>query len=108
MPRIGFGTAGLGDITHEVVTNALSIGYRHFDSAQAQEWYREDLVGLALHEWKETYPEDKDSLYIVTKIHPRDFDHERGREAVLQSLRALGKIDLLLIHSPRCWEGMCS
>ncbi|CAN0545349.1 unnamed protein product, partial [Laminaria digitata] len=34
VPRIGFGTAGLGDATEESVTLALEAGYRHIDTAQ--------------------------------------------------------------------------
>ena len=48
MPRVGFGTAGLGEGTAAAVRSALSAGYRLLDSAQAREWYREDLVGEAL------------------------------------------------------------
>ena len=50
MPAIGFGTAGLGLETKESVKKALEVGYRMIDTAQAPEWYREDLVGLALEE----------------------------------------------------------
>ncbi|CAM9785058.1 unnamed protein product [Pylaiella littoralis] len=48
VPRIGFGTAGLGHATEEAVSLALTAGYRHVDTAQAQEWYREDAVGRAV------------------------------------------------------------
>ena len=34
MPRVGFGTAGLGDQTARAVTWALEAGYRLIDSAQ--------------------------------------------------------------------------
>lgn len=34
MPRIGFGTAGLGESTAETVATALRTGYRLIDSAQ--------------------------------------------------------------------------
>ncbi|CAN0018619.1 unnamed protein product [Scytosiphon promiscuus] len=48
VPRIGFGTAGLGQATEGAVSQALAVGYRHIDTAQAQEWYREEAVGLAV------------------------------------------------------------
>ena len=44
MPLVGFGTAGLGEATERAVLWALETGYRSIDSAQAREWYREDLV----------------------------------------------------------------
>jgi hypothetical protein len=45
MPVVGFGTAGLGSATRAAVTEALQLGYRHIDSAQGQQWYREDDTG---------------------------------------------------------------
>ena len=48
MPLVGFGTAGLGEATERAVLWALETGYRSIDSAQAREWYREDLVGNAV------------------------------------------------------------
>lgn len=48
MPTVGYGCAGLGDAASQTVRWALEAGYRHLDSAQAREWYREDLVGAAL------------------------------------------------------------
>ena len=37
VPRIGFGTAGLGDATEESAKLALAAGYRHIDTAQVRE-----------------------------------------------------------------------
>lgn len=39
MPRMGLGTAGLGDGTAKAVGLALEAGFRHIDTAQAYEWY---------------------------------------------------------------------
>lgn len=41
MPRVGFGTAGLGVLTKNATLQAIRIGYRHIDSAQSRLWYRE-------------------------------------------------------------------
>lgn len=39
MPRLGFGTAGLGCAkSYKAVRDALEAGYRHIDTAQAAEW----------------------------------------------------------------------
>lgn len=46
MPRVGFGTAGLGRDTKKAVLMALGAGYRHIDSAQSRLWYREVSCGL--------------------------------------------------------------
>jgi diketogulonate reductase-like aldo/keto reductase len=68
MPAVGFGTAGLGSGTKAAVGSAHEAGYRHFDTAQAREWYREDLVGQAL---REPLSQDRESLFITSKLHPR-------------------------------------
>jgi diketogulonate reductase-like aldo/keto reductase len=46
MPTVGLGTAGLGDETEDAVRAALQLGFRSIDTAQAPEWYRENLVGV--------------------------------------------------------------
>lgn len=68
MPAVGFGTAGLGAGTRDAVAAAFGVGYRHFDSAQAREWYREDLLGQAL---AEPLAQQRESLFITSKMHPR-------------------------------------
>lgn len=36
---VGFGTAGLGGNTYQSVQTALSVGFRKFDTAEADWWY---------------------------------------------------------------------
>lgn len=84
---------------------ALQSGYRLIDSAQAREWYREDLVGLAIA--GSGVP--RSNLFLTSKLHPRHL----GREATLrqfdQSLRDLNTdyLDLFLLHYPMCWGTLC-
>lgn len=105
VPRIGFGTAGLGNSTHKVVLQALDAGYRRFDTAEAKEWYRQDLLGSALR--ASTIP--RRDLYITTKIHPRDFGASNTIEKVQQCFDELQTeyIDVLLLHYPECWGDIC-
>lgn len=105
MPRIGFGTAALGDQTADIVLNALSAGFRKLDTAQAPEWYREDLVGLALS----MSGIHRRELFITTKVHPRDFGVQATIDAVKQSLRNLrtSYIDVVMLHYPHCWGNLC-
>lgn len=39
MPSVGFGTAGLGDYTRDVVVAAIRAGYRGVDSAEVRRRY---------------------------------------------------------------------
>ena len=105
MPRVGFGTAGLGERTGEAVRAALAAGYRLLDSAQAREWYREDLVGEALA--ATALP--REDVFVTTKIHPRHLGYEQTAARVAHSLRELhtDRVDLLLLHYPSCWGDLC-
>ncbi|CAM9544671.1 unnamed protein product [Ascophyllum nodosum] len=133
VPRIGFGTAGLGHATEESVSLALAAGYRQIDTAQAQEWYQEDAVGRALKratgvEQKTTpvegeggdavaaegrvwlpsgVPLSRGDVFVTTKIHPRDFSPERMGSMMESSVQNLEGVDLVLLHSPHCWPGAC-
>eukprot|EP01062_Namystynia_karyoxenos_P036341 TRINITY_DN26468_c0_g1_i1.p1 TRINITY_DN26468_c0_g1~~TRINITY_DN26468_c0_g1_i1.p1 ORF type:complete len:388 (+),score=108.04 TRINITY_DN26468_c0_g1_i1:76-1164(+) len=106
MPVIGFGTAALGDFAKQATIMAVEAGYTHFDSAQAREWYREDLVGEGLEESGALAR--RGELFITSKIHPRHLGYERTREAFGASLRDLKTdyLDLMLLHYPHCY-GMC-
>ena len=107
-PRIGFGTAAMGGKTKEIVCSALSVGIRLFDTAQAVEWYDEEGLGKALAScWNE---KDFDELIIVTKIHPRSFEHEKMKKAIERSqlliYRKQRALDVILLHAPYCyWYG---
>ena len=105
MPRVGFGTAGLGERTGEAVRSALAAGYRLLDSAQAREWYREDLVGEALA--ATALP--REDVFVTTKIHPRHLGYEQTAARVAHSLHELhtDRVDLLLLHYPSCWGDLC-
>lgn len=107
MPRIGFGTAGLGQKeTLRAVQQAIQVGYRKFDTAEAKEWYREDLVGKAIIE--SGLP--RQDFFITSKIMPRDY----GKQSVLDTLDHIldelktTYVDMLLLHYPSCWGTLCN
>jgi diketogulonate reductase-like aldo/keto reductase len=51
----------------------------------------------------------KADVWVTTKMHPRDHGATRSVAAVERSLAALqtDKIDLVLLHYPRCWAELC-
>jgi diketogulonate reductase-like aldo/keto reductase len=75
---------------------AVQAGYRHFDSAQAYD--NEQLLGDAIRR----HGLKRDELFITTKIHPRNYGHQRGAESFAVSLQNLQMeyVDLLLVHFP--------
>lgn len=105
MPRVGFGTAGLGEGTLKAVQHAIQAGYRKFDTAEAKEWYREDLVGKAILE--SGLP--RQDFFITSKIMPRNY----GTQSVLDTLDHILEelkttyVDMLLLHYPSCWGALC-
>jgi diketogulonate reductase-like aldo/keto reductase len=115
LPLLGIGTAGLRGNTRNVVIEALNYGVKLIDSAQASEWYNETGVGEAFAIL------DKENVYVdgdvivVTKIHPRsygfdDMDRKLRESKMLlhQGSRGGRPLDVVLLHTPNCWEGQCT
>ncbi len=96
VPVLGFGTWQLkGDAAREGVEDALSIGYRHLDTAQA--YGNEEFVGQALQ--NTSVP--RDEIFLVSKVNPDNFARDDTLSSTRESLRKLGThIDLMLMHWP--------
>lgn len=92
---IGLGTWELrGAGCRAAVANALELGYRHIDTAQA--YANEAEVGRAIAE--SAIP--RAQLFVTTKVWPDDLvDDPRVIDASLERLR-LAEVDLLLLHWP--------
>ena len=73
---------------------------RMIDSAQA---YNESAVGYAL----KSSGIDRSSVFIVSKVHPKNLGFDTTIESVHESLANFQTdyIDLMLIHSKDCDEG---
>src|SRR4051812_41938328 len=97
VPKLGFGTWEiLGSDCEEAVSDALEIGYRHIDTAQAYD--NEAEVGKAVA--ASAIP--RKELFITTKLWRDDFAADRMRPSVEGSLERLqiDCVDLLLLHWP--------
>ena len=97
IPALGLGTWTLkGDACAELVAHALSIGYRHVDTAAA--YGNEEAVGAGLR----AAGLARDEVFVTTKVWWKDLaatDLRRSAEASLARL-GLDRVDLLLIHWP--------
>src|SRR3954468_6644331 len=97
IPAIGLGTWELrGRACARLVEQALRLGYRHIDTAQAYDNEREVGEGLRASGVK------RDEVFITTKVwttHFKPHDLERSAKESLARLR-LTKVDLLLLHWP--------
>lgn len=97
MKEIGFGTWNLrGKDCISAVKNAISIGYRHIDTAQMYGNEREVGEGIKLSNVK------REELFITTKLCYPNVTYDMVIEGVKTSLKKLGTnyIDLVLIHEP--------
>jgi len=96
MPQLGLGTFQSSDAAQctQTILDALELGYRLIDTAQA--YGNEAFIGNALA--KTDVP--REELFVVTKVWFKN--HERCRESVMQSMKGLqvDYLDLVLIHWP--------
>ena len=112
IPMVGLGSAS--GVAYPHVQSAIELGYRFVDTAQSSSWgYREEEVGKAVLDAKRRYedlPNVGDRVFVQTKIHPQDLGYESTKKAIKLSLDILqvASLDSVLIHKPRCWEGICA
>lgn len=97
MPQLGYGVYQTPPAdTERCVLDAISIGYRSIDTAQA--YSNEEGVGNAIA--KCGLP--REDLFITTKVWITNAGYEKARASIDESLRKLQSdyVDLLLIHQP--------
>ena len=98
IPAIGFGTFQIPDdgSTYRAVKEALTLGYRHIDTAVA--YFNEDEVGRAIKD--SGIP--REQIWVTSKLWLQDYGYEAASRAIERSLTKLGLtyIDLYLIHQP--------
>lgn len=100
IPKIGLGTWFINDENAaQTVRNAISIGYRHIDTAQA--YKNERGVGEGIR----TCGVGREELFVTTKLAAEIKNYKEAVEAIDKSLKLMGLdyIDMMLIHSPKPW-----
>ncbi|KAB2680957.1 aldo/keto reductase [Brucella pseudintermedia] len=100
IPKLGLGTWRIPDADAErAVQEAIAIGYRHIDTAQAYE--NERGVGNGLR--ASAVP--RSEIFVTTKLAAECKTYGEARQLIDRSLQTLGldHIDLMLIHSPQPW-----
>ncbi|KZV40299.1 methylecgonone reductase [Dorcoceras hygrometricum] len=105
MPGLGFGTAAHPmpppDQLKTVLLEAISAGYRHFDTAAM--YGSEEAVGRAVATAIERgLVKDRSEIFITSKLFITDTHRDLVAPALEETLRKLGQdyIDLYLIHWP--------
>ena len=95
MPMLGYGVFQTPpDQTERCVAEALEVGYRLIDTAQA--YGKEEGVGAAVR--ASGLP--REDVFITSKIWVANMNYERATASIDESLRRLGTdyIDLMLLH----------
>jgi len=101
IPKLGLGTWLIADdAAAGLVRQAIEIGYRHIDTAQAYE--NERGVGEGLR----ASGVARDEIFLTTKLAAESKTLADARARIDGSLKALAveHIDLMLIHSPQPWS----
>ncbi|MHA8138600.1 aldo/keto reductase [Lactobacillaceae bacterium Scapto_B20] len=98
MPAEGFGVYRIDGFNEckQAVQDALSVGYRAFDTAQI--YNNEEAVGAAIEE----SDVDRKDIFITTKIWISNVGYESTKKSVIESMAKLKTdyIDLVLLHQP--------
>ena len=97
MPKLGYGVYQVDAAeTERCVTDAISVGYRSIDTAQA--YNNEEGVGEAVAKSGIA----RDEFFITTKVWISNAGFEKAKASIDESLKKLKTdyIDLLLIHQP--------
>lgn len=100
IPKIGLGTWMLSDKEAEsAVKEAISLGYRHIDTAEA--YGNEEGVGKGVRESGIS----REEIFVTSKVLAECKTYESAKEAIELSLKKLDLdyIDLMIIHSPQPW-----
>jgi diketogulonate reductase-like aldo/keto reductase len=101
IPKLGLGTWFIDDEkAAQAVRDAVEIGYRNIDTAQA--YGNERGVGEGVR----TAGVPREELFVSTKLAAEIKDYDRAVAAIDGSVKTLGLdyIDLMLIHSPQPWD----
>lgn len=100
IPKLALGTWFIDDDkAAEAVRNAITIGYRHIDTAQA--YANERGVGEGVR----TCGIPREEIFVTSKVAAEHKSYEAAASSIDQTLETMGLdyIDMIIIHSPQPW-----
>lgn len=101
IPKLGLGTWFIdNDAVVQAVKDAVEIGYRHIDTAQA--YQNEEGVGKGIKDCGVA----REELFVTTKLAAEIKSYDEAVKSIDESLKTMGLeyIDLMIIHSPKPWQ----
>ena len=100
IPKLGLGTWFISnkDVA-QAVKEAVKVGYRHIDTAQA---YRNEA---GVGEGVRSCGVKREELFVTTKLAAEAKSYKKAVSAIDKSLKVMGLdyIDMMIIHSPQPW-----
>lgn len=100
IPKLGLGIWLIDDNNvAEAVREAVKIGYRHIDTAQA--YGNERGVGEAVR----TCGISRDEIFVTSKVAAENKTYESTANSIDETLNKmkLDYVDMMVIHSPQPW-----
>ncbi len=100
IPKIGLGTWFINDSSApEAVRQAVSLGYRHIDTAEA--YMNEAGVGEGIR----TCGVPREEVFVNSKVVAEAKTYEEATRRIDESIAkmGIGYIDMMIIHSPQPW-----
>ena len=100
IPTLAYGTWLIDNaVAAECVKNAIEVGYRHIDTAQA--YRNEEGVGKGI----KLSGIKREELFVTTKVMAEIKSYKEAKKSIDESLKRLDLdyVDLLLIHCPQPW-----
>lgn len=100
IPKLGLGTWFISDDDAvQAVKDAVDLGYRHIDTAQAYQNERGVGEGVRNSGVK------REDLFVTTKLAAEVKSYDEAVKSIDQSLETMGLdyIDMMIIHSPKPW-----
>lgn len=101
VPQLGLGTWFIDDKqVASTIKEAVNLGYRHFDTAQA--YGNEKGVGEGIR----TCGVAREDLFVVSKVAAEHKTYQVAKESIDQTLETMGLdyLDMMIIHSPQPWD----
>lgn len=100
IPKLALGTWLMSnEQTAQAVKEAVSMGYRHIDTAQA--YGNEQGVGEGIR----LSGVPREQIFVTSKVAAEHKSYQAAAESIDDTLKAMGfdYIDMMLIHSPQPW-----
>ena len=100
IPQLGLGTWFIrDDIVADVIKEAVNIGYRHFDTAQA--YGNERGVGEGIR----NCGIPRDEIFVTSKVAAEHKTYDEAMAGIDETIKKIGLdyLDMMIIHSPQPW-----